>query len=134
MVIDTIVKIVEKYIANKIRNILKRNKMNIMKILKSKEYRIQNIEAIHSQKKLYRSREDIKEHVRLKNQEYLPIKKEKIKERRKTDLSFRLSEILRSKIHKMVKGKETSYTDLIGCDSKWFNNMGNRPYITNYSI
>ena len=91
-------------------------------LLHSKEYRINNIEAIQSQKKLYRNREDIKEHVRIKNQEYLPIKKEKIKERRKTDLSFRLSEILRSKIHKMVKGKETSYKDLIGCNSKWFNN------------
>lgn len=95
------------------------NKENLL--AKSKEYRKNNLESIHQQKKLYRSREDIKEHIKQKNKEYLPTKKEKIKERRKTDLSFRLSEILRSKIHKMAKGKETSYKNLIGCDSEWFN-------------
>ena len=46
----------------------------------------------------------------------MPIKKEKIKEKRKTNLNFQISEILRSKLHKMLKGKYTSRQKLIGCD------------------
>jgi len=97
------------------------NKDTLLK--KHKEYRIENKDKINNQRKEYRNRPDIKEHVKQKNKEYLPIKKQKICEKRKTDLSFQLSEILRSKIHKMIKGKETSYKNLIGCDiyflKKW---------------
>lgn len=87
---------------------------------KNKLYRDNNIDKINLQRQQYRSQEHIKAHVKQKNAEYLPIKKEKIKQRRKTDLNFRLSEILRSKIHKMIKGRETTYKNLIGCDSEWF--------------
>ncbi len=90
---------------------------------KNKLYREKNILAINEQRKEYRSRPEIQEHVKLKNKEYLPIRKQKIKELRKTDVNFQLSEILRSKIHKMIHGKTTSYQTIIGCDiiflKKW---------------
>ena len=87
---------------------------------KNKNYRIQNNEKINNQRKEYRNRPDIKQYIKQKNKEYLPIKKQKIYERRKTDINFQLSEVLRSKIHKMIKGKETSYKYLIGCDIDFF--------------
>lgn len=90
---------------------------------KNKQYRINNIEKINIQRKEYRNREEIKQHIKEKNKEYLPIKKEKIKLKRTTNLNFKISEILRSKIHKMIRGKNTSYKNLIGCDiiflKKW---------------
>jgi len=53
----------------------------------------------------------------------LPIRKEKIKQLRKSNLNFKISEIIRSKVHKMLKGKNTSYQKIIGCDieflKKW---------------
>jgi len=92
-------------------------------IVKNKEHRILNAENINIQRTKYRKRDDIKEHVKQKNKEYLPIRKEKIKQRRLVDSNFRFSEVLRSKIHKMLNGKKTSYKALIGCDleqlKKW---------------
>jgi len=82
----------------------------------NKAYRDSHKDTICNQRKAYRARPEIKEHIRLKNKEYLPIRKETIKERRKNDINFRLAEILRSKIHKMIKGFETSYMSFIGCD------------------
>ena len=90
---------------------------------KNKQYRADNIEKINIQRKEYRNREEIKKHIKEKNKEYLPSKKEKIKHRRKTDINFQISEILRSKIHKMIKGHTTTYQDIVGCDieflKKW---------------
>lgn len=86
----------------------------------AKEYRLAHSEEIKAQRRQYRNREDIKNHIKEKNKEYLPIRCQRIKEKRINNQEFRLSEILRSKIHKMVKGSETSYKDLIGCDSSWF--------------
>ena len=43
---------------------------------------------------------------------------DKIKERRKVDLGFRLQEIVRSKVHRMLKGINTSYRTLIGCSEE----------------
>ena len=99
---------------------------------KAKLYRSENIEAINTQRKEYRSRPETKELIKLRNKEYMPIKKKKIKENRKNNLNFKLSEILRSKVHKMIKGQKTSYQNIIGCDidflKKWIefrfdNNM-----------
>lgn len=87
---------------------------------KSRKYRMDNLESVKEQKRQYRNRPEIKQHIKEKNHEYLPVKKQKIKEKRVNNPEFRLSEILRSKVHKMVKGSETSYKDLIGCDSAWF--------------
>jgi len=87
------------------------------------EYRKANSSTISNQRKEYRNRPEIKEHIKQKNKEYLPIRKIKIKESRKTNTNFQLSEILRSKVHKMIKGKQTSYQNIIGCDieflKKW---------------
>jgi len=47
-----------------------------------------------------------------------PRRLEKIKERRKVDLGFRLQEIVRSKVHRMLKGIDTSYKSLIGCSEE----------------
>ena len=75
-----------------------------------------NKDRYNSQRKEYRQREDIKLHIQEKNKQYLPIKKQQIKERRKYDKNFQVSEILRSKIHKVISGKTTSYQSYIGCD------------------
>jgi transposase-like protein len=97
------------------------NKADVLE--KNKCYRIHNSETIAKQRQEYRSRENIKEHIKKKNKDYLPVRKLKIKERRQQDLNFRLSEILRSKIHKMLKNKKTSYSKYLGCDvemlKKW---------------
>lgn len=79
-------------------------------------YRERHTEDIGQQRKEYRSREHIREHIKQKNRDYLETKKARIKERRKTDKHFQLSEILRSKVHKMLRGQHTSYGDYIGCD------------------
>ena len=94
------------------------NKQDLLN--KNKLYRIHNQESIRIQRKEYRSRDKVKEHIALKNKEYLPKKKEQIKIRRKTDLNFQLSEVLRSKIHKMLKNKNTTYTSVLGCDLEFF--------------
>ena len=85
----------------------------------NRERQIVNRDRYNEQRKEYRSRDDVKAHIAQKNKEYLPIKKAKIKEKRKTDLTFQLSEILRSKIHKMLAGKKTSYESYIGCNIQW---------------
>jgi len=87
---------------------------------KCKSYRIENNDKINEQRKEYRKRPEIKEHIKVKNKEYLPIRCEKIKEKRLNDKNFQISEILRSKIHKMIKGFPTSYQQLIGCDIDFF--------------
>lgn len=90
---------------------------------KNKEYRLENSDAIKIQRKEYREREEVAIHRKEKNKEYLPVRKLKIKERRKNDINFKLSEILRSKVHKMLKNNKTSYANYIGCDvvflKKW---------------
>ncbi len=80
------------------------------------EYRETHRDEINRQRSEYRSRDAIKAHVRQKNREYLPVKKQAIKARRASDKNFQLAEILRSKVHKMIKGHETSYMTLIGCE------------------
>jgi len=83
---------------------------------KNKKYRIDNNASICEQRKEYRNREEIKNHIKQKQKEYLSIRKLNIQVRRKTDIHFQISEIVRSKVHKMLKNKKTSYTNLIGCD------------------
>jgi len=90
------------------------------RLQKNKLYRDKNISKINKQRMIYRNRPEIKEYIKNKNREYLPIKKEKIKLKRKTDINFQISEILRSKIHKILKHKETSYKNIIGCDLDFF--------------
>lgn len=117
------------------------NKDNLLK--KSKEYREKNSEKIRIQRKEYRNRPEIKQHIKNKNKEYNEVKKRKIKERRKNDLCFRLSEIVRSKIHKMISGKKTSYSKLLCCDFKflikwiefqWKNDMNWENYGTKWHL
>lgn len=86
----------------------------------NKSYQIQNDETIKAQRKEYRNRIEIKERTQMKNKEYLPIRKEKIKEKRKTDLNFQLSEVMRSKLHKILKNQKTSYIKILGCDLEFF--------------
>jgi len=81
---------------------------------KNKEYRESNKERIYIQRKEYRK--ENKDYIKQKQKEYLPIKCEKIKQRRREDINFRISEVLRSKIHKMIKGVDTSYKQYIGCE------------------
>jgi len=95
-----------------------KNKKKI--IIKNKEYRENNLEEIKKQRKEYRNRPEIKEHIKIKNKEYNEIRKKKIKERRQIDTCFRISEVIRSKIHKMISGKKTlKYKELICCESEF---------------
>lgn len=87
-------------------------------LLKNRQYRIENKDSINLQRKQYR--ELNKDHIQIKNKEYLPIKKEKIKERRKTDKDFQMKEVLRSKIHKLLKGQKTSYLKILNCEFEIF--------------
>ena len=86
----------------------------------NKTYRSLHIDEINRQRKEYRNQPEIKEHVKRKNKEYLPVKKEHIKEKRKTDLKFQLSEVMRSKLHKLIKNQPTSYKQILGCEFEFF--------------
>lgn len=83
----------------------------------NKEYRILNREKILEQRKEYRNQSEIKEHIKQKNKEYLEIRKNKIKEKRNNDLSFKISEILRSKFNREIK--RNKYSNFLGCDIKF---------------
>jgi len=87
---------------------------------KNKLYRDNHKEEINIQRQEYRNREEVKSHIKEKNKEYLPIRKLKIKEKRQNDLNFKISEILRSKIHKMLKNKKTSFSKYLGCEIELF--------------
>ncbi len=90
---------------------------NKVKVLaKNAEYRKEKAEEISAQRAEYRSRPEIKEHTKLKNKEHLPARKLRIKERRKTDYKFRLTEIIRCKYHRMIRGSSISYSETVGCD------------------
>ena len=90
------------------------NKVQLL--LQNKQYRENNITKINTQRKEYRNRPEVKEHIKEQNKANLPKRKELIKEKRRTDINFQISEILRSKIHKMIRNHKTSYQDIIGCD------------------
>jgi hypothetical protein len=49
------------------------NKESVLK--KNKEYRINNIKEINIQRQEYRNRPEIKDYIKQKNLEYLPIRK-----------------------------------------------------------
>ena len=78
----------------------------------SRKYHQDHKEEQAAKAKIYR--EQNQEHIRQKRKDYLPTRNKNIKERRKTDSDFRLTEILRSKIHKMIRGDKTSYQEWIG--------------------
>lgn len=86
--------------------------------IKNKNYRKNNLVKIKAHIKLYRDKN--KEHIKKKNKDYNEIKKNKIKERRKYDINFRISETLRSKIHKLLKGLNLSEksSKTIGCSKE----------------
>ena len=88
-------------------------------LIQNKKYREENMTKINEQRKEYRERLEVKEHIKIKNKEYLPVKKQKIKEKRLSDKNFQISEILRSKIHKILKNKTTSQ-NILGCDIEFF--------------
>ena len=84
----------------------------------NKLYRLNNAKKISDQRAEYRNRDDIKERTKLKNKEYLPIHKEKIKQKRILDNKFRLSEVLRSKFNREIK--RNKYSNFLGCDIDYF--------------
>ncbi len=125
----------KEHIREKQKEFYNKNKNEL--IIKNKEYRDANKEKINEQRKEYRNRDDVKEHIKAKNKEYLPIRKEKIKQRRLTDNNFRISEALRSKFHKFIKGQKTSISNYLGCDlnfyTKWIeSNFTNEMSWDNY--
>jgi hypothetical protein len=106
---------------------------------KNKEYQIKNIISINKQRKEYRNREEIKAHIKEKNKEYNQIKKEKIKIKRKNDISFRINEVFRSKLHRKINKKSLQYNEYLGCNSemlnKWLeNNFDTQINWNNYGV
>jgi hypothetical protein len=89
------------------------NKPDILN--KNKEYRRENDEQIKIQRSNYRAQPEIKEHIKKVNRAYLEKKKLAIKIRRQNDEDFRISEVLRSKVHKFLKAKDTKFKHVIGC-------------------
>lgn len=98
------------HIAEKNRIHYQNNKEN--RDAQAKLYREANKEQIYEQKKKYREKN--KAHIQEMQKKYLPTRKKQIKERRKNDVNFQLTEILRSKIHKQIRGETTSYQEWIG--------------------
>lgn len=92
------------------------NKLRIL--AKNAEYRTAHDNSIKAQRREYRAR--TRDYIALKNRQYLPIKKQKIKERRLVDDDFRLAEVIRSKVHKLLRGIPTSYKELLGMDLDGF--------------
>jgi hypothetical protein len=111
----------KQHVKEKNRLYYDKNKEELLE--KNRLYREENKTTINHQRKEYRRRPEIQIHIKEKQKEYLPVRKIKIQERRQNDLNFKMSEILRSKIHKMLKNQNTSYANLIGCDvdflKKW---------------
>jgi len=106
----------KEHISNKQKEYYINNKDELIK--KNKQYRVEKKEEISLQRKQYR--ELNKEHIKIKNKEYLPIRKVKVQERRKTDKDFQMKEVLRSKIHKLLKGQKTSYLKKLNCEFDTF--------------
>ena len=87
---------------------------------RNKKYRIENEDKINKQRKEYRNRPEIRIHNKQKAEEYKPIRNKKNKERRKTDLNFRLKEVIKSKFHKFIKGERLYFKEVIGLEQKMF--------------
>lgn len=79
-------------------------------------------ERIRKQGFEYRSRPEIKEHIKKKNKEYLPIKKQKMKEKRKNDIGFRLQENIKNHINRLFKSQDINKPTrkIIGIETKYF--------------
>lgn len=88
----------------------------------NKNYRDNNQNQIFEQRKQYR--ENNKDHIKQKMIDYKPIRNMRNKIRRKTDPQFRISETLKSKIHKVLKGIIVSNktNELIGCSKDFLMN------------
>lgn len=100
----------------KLKQYYNENKSDLLQ--KNKLYRINNIDKINEQRKDYRNRDNVKEHIKIKNKEYLHIKKEKIKLKRIVDENFRLTEVLRSKFNRAIK--RNNYSSFLGCNIEYF--------------
>lgn len=92
------------------------NKSRIL--AKNAEYRVAHKVDIDAQRRRYRA--EHKQHIAEKNRQYLPTRKQRIKARRLKDPHFRISEVIRSKVHKVIKGMPTSYITLLGMDMDTF--------------
>ena len=86
----------------------------------NKKYRENNKENISLHRKEYRNREEVKLYNKEKQKEYLETRKTNIKNRRLTDLDFKMCEVLRAKLHRGLKGYNTSYMKILGCDIDFF--------------
>jgi hypothetical protein len=94
------------------------NKLRIL--AQNAGYREANRASIQAQRRQYRAQPRVQAHVAVKNRQYLPQKKQKIKDRRLVDENFRLAEVIRSKVHKLLRGMTTSYKELLGMDLDGF--------------
>ena len=94
--------------------------------LRSKRYKANNKEKVGQYNKKYKqeNREEIKEYNRkynIQNRVAIQSRQTKThKERRKTDINYKMSIILRSRLKKFYRGKYTSIQNLVGCSIQNF--------------
>lgn len=101
------------------------DKNKIKLSLKHKIYREENKYSISIQRKKYREKNKERIKTKYTSLSYKKKRNELNKKRRKNDIQFRVSQTLKSKIHKMIDGKKLSIKSkkLIGCNKidliKW---------------
>jgi len=88
--------------------------------IKEKYAAYRNTTEVKERMKAYREIEEVKEKEKQRHKENLPERNRKFRERYKNDENFRIATILKTKIHKVIKGLKTSFSDILGCDLYFF--------------
>jgi hypothetical protein len=83
-------------------------------LVRSNIYNMENKEKIRAQRAQYRLAH--LEEIKKAREAYKMIRNQKNKERLQKDESYRISTTLRTKLHKVLKGNNTSFTDLLGLE------------------
>lgn len=99
----------KEHISNKNKQYFADNKDKL--IPKNKQYRENNKESIFAQRKEYRQRNQ--QHIKQKREDYKPRRAYKVRMRRQTDVSFRLEQNMRRRMHTALKSMSMSKTMII---------------------
>lgn len=81
---------------------------------KYEEYR--NSNKVKERIQLWTNNVEVKQKIKESLEKRKPDRNKRMRERYQTDENYRLIAILRSKIHKMLNGVKTSYTNILSCD------------------
>jgi len=91
--------------------------------IKERYANYRNTNEVKERMKNWSKKEEVKIKIQQRQKEYLPERNRKFRERYRNDENFRIATILKTKIHKLIKGLKTSYKTILGCDlddfKKW---------------